>query len=249
VFSRLRSLALTSWRIEIASFRLLLSYGVRSYGVDILGALALQVDQVLVISLLTPAAMGIYGVALSLSRMFNLFQSSVVMVLFPRASGRQASEVLEMTQFSTRVSSLVTGGCAVIAAAVGPFLLRTLYGKEYSHAASILDLLLIEVTFSGAVFIMAQAYMALGRPGMVTIIQAIGLSLSIPLMLLLIPRWGTKGAAAALLVSTLARFLFVYFGFSFILKMPRPDLLPRLSDIHAVIRGLRRSQSRRGVAA
>jgi O-antigen/teichoic acid export membrane protein len=80
--------------------------------------------------------------------------------------------------------------------------------------------------------------MALGRPGMVTIIQSIGLSLSIPMMLILIPRWGINGAAAALLTATIARFLFVYFGFGFILKIPRPDLIPRLSDIQLMLRKL-----------
>ena len=94
VLSQVRRQVIGPWRMDMAACRLLLSYGVRSYGVDILGALALQVDQVLVISLLDPAAMGTYGVALSLSRMFNLFQGSAVSVLFPRASGCTADEIL-----------------------------------------------------------------------------------------------------------------------------------------------------------
>jgi O-antigen/teichoic acid export membrane protein len=222
----------------MAACRLLLSYGVRSYGVDILGALALQVDQVLVISLLAPAAMGTYGVALSLSRMFNLFQGSAVSVLFPRASGCTADEILRMTEYATRVSTLVTG-CAIVAAMIGPFMLRTLYGREYAGASFTLEILLLEVTISGAVFILAQAYMALGRPGMVTIIQSVGLSLSIPMMLVLIPVWGINGAAVALLTSTIARFLFVYFGFRFILKIPLPDLILRVFDIQIILRRLK----------
>ena len=56
------------------------------------------------------------------------------------------------------------------------------------------------------------------------------------MMLLLIPRWGINGAAAALLTSTIARFLFVYFGFGFILKIRRPDLFrafPTSTDRYA----------------
>ena len=151
--------------MDVASCRLLLSYGIRSYGVDILGALSLQVDQVLVISMLAPAAMGIYGVTLSLSRMFTLFQDSVVTVLFPSASGRSADEIRRMTEYSTRVSTLMTGSCAAVASLVGPFMLKILYGREYSGASLTLDILLVEVTISGAVFVLAQAYMALGRPG------------------------------------------------------------------------------------
>jgi O-antigen/teichoic acid export membrane protein len=240
VLWQVRHLVGDRWRLDIASFRLLLSYGVRSYGVDILGALALQLDQVLVIRMLAPAAMGIYGVTLSLSRIVCLFQVSVASVLFPQASGRTADEILTMTEYSTRVSTLITGACALAAASVGPFLLRVLYGREYSGASLTLDILLVEITLSGAVYVLSQAYMAVGRPGLVTIMQAIGLSLSIPMMLLLIPRWGINGAAAALITSTVARFLFVYVGFSFILKIPRPDLLPRLSDVQTILLRLKR---------
>ena len=75
----------------------LLQYGIRSYGIDLLGTLALQVDQVLVVSLLSADAMGSYVVVLSLSRMLNVFQTSVVMVLFPKAAGHSTDKVLSMT--------------------------------------------------------------------------------------------------------------------------------------------------------
>ncbi len=248
VLSEVRRVA-SGWRVHWASARLLASYGVRSFGIDVLGVLALQVDQVLVISLLTPAAMGTYGVALSLSRMFNLFQGSVVTVLFPRAAGRSTEEIVDMTEFATRVSTLLTGTCAAIAALVGPFLLTMIYGRAYAGAGRPLEIMLLEVTLSGAVFIMSQGYMALGRPGMVTLFQATGLSISLPLMLLLIPRWGISGAAFALLISTLARFLFVYFGFGIFLRVRRPYLLPRFSDLDAILRRLKAKPPADGTVA
>jgi len=64
--------------------RMLLSYGIRSWGIDLLGTLGGQVDQVLVVRLLTPADMGFYVVMLSLSRMLGIIQTSVVTVLFTR---------------------------------------------------------------------------------------------------------------------------------------------------------------------
>jgi O-antigen/teichoic acid export membrane protein len=241
LLAHVRHLVVDRWRVEIASLRLLLTYGIPSSGIDILSTLALQVDQLLVISLLAPAAMGVYGVALSLSRMFNLFQSAVVVVLFPRASGREANDVCEMTAFSARVSTLVTGGCALGVALVGPFLLRLLYGRQFSAAGVTLQILLVEVTISGLVYVLAQAYMALGRPGIVTIVQLVGLSLSVPLMLLLIPRWGINGAATALLASTIARFVFVYFGFGWFLHIRRPGLIPRVSDVLAILHRLKKA--------
>jgi O-antigen/teichoic acid export membrane protein len=92
----------------LASLRALLPYGVRSYGIDLLGALSLQIDQALVVGFLSPAAMGTYVVALSLSRMLQLFQQAVVMVLFPKAAGRPADEVIALTGQAARISTVLT---------------------------------------------------------------------------------------------------------------------------------------------
>lgn len=222
---------------RVETCRMLLGYGIRSYGVDLLGTLALQVDQVLVVGILSPAAMGSYVVVLSLSRMLNLFQNAVVMVLFPKAAGRALEEIVELTGRSARMSTVVTACCGAVVCALGPFLLRLLYGREYVSAVGALDLLVAEVTISGLVFVLAQAFMAYGRPGVVTILQAAGLSLSVPMMLWLVPKWGIMGAATALLFSTIARLVLVLGAFRVVLKTRLPDLLPRLTDL-AMIRGL-----------
>ena len=230
-----RRVGLRSWHCNPSIMNLMMGYGVRSYGIDVLGTLALQVDQVLVISLLSPSAMGSYVVVLSLSRMLNLFQNSVVMVLFPRAAGRSAGEVVALTGNSVRISGLITALSGMFVCVTGPTLLRILYGKEYVGAIGALRILVIEVVLSGATFVLAQAFMALGRPGIVTILQAIGLSLSIPMMLLLIPRYGIYGAAVSLLTSTVARLLFIYTGFRIFLKVSPPRVLPDTQDVKLLL--------------
>lgn len=224
-----------SWKDGPSICKLLLSYGARSYGIDLLGTLALQVDQVLVVSLLSPSVMGCYVVVLSLSRMLNLFQNSVVMVLFPKAAGQPPDKVLELTEVSARLSTLMTALCGLCVCVIGPLLLRLLYGREYIGAIGALRVLVVEVTISGLVFVLAQAFMALARPGIVTVLQGIGLGLSIPLMLWLIPKWGVIGVAVSLLVSTIARFIFIYLGFRVFLHIPTPNLMPRLSDLHSLV--------------
>jgi O-antigen/teichoic acid export membrane protein len=227
-------------RPSIAASKLLLSYGIRSYGIDLLGTLALQVDQVIVVSFLKASDLGLYVVMLSLSRMLNVFQTSVVMVLFPKAAGRTRETAIALTARAARVSTLITGICALALAIVGPLLLRVFYGREYARSIGCLRLLLLEVTISGCVFVLAQAFMALGRPGVVTFLQAIGLSLSLPIMLWLIPRWGITGAAVALLGSTCARFIFIYTSFPLIMKVEAPSLLPRREDFQILLDALRR---------
>jgi O-antigen/teichoic acid export membrane protein len=235
MLARISRTGIRAVRIQFTVIRQLLQYGVRSYGIDLLGTLALQVDQVLVVSLLNPAAMGSYVVVLSLSRMLNVFQQSVVMVLFPKAAGHPADTVIAMTGNSVRTSGLVTAICGVFVCLTGPTLLRLLYGAEYVNAVGALRILVLEAVLSGVVFVLAQAFMALDRPGVVTILQAVGLSLSIPMMLWLIPRYGIYGAAVSLLVSTTARLIFVTAGFRVFLKISPPAMLPGWTDVRTLL--------------
>lgn len=220
---------------QLAVIKQILQYGIRSYGIDILGTLALQVDQVLVVSLLSPGAMGSYVVVLSLSRMLNVFQNSVVMVLFPKAAGHDAETVLAMTGRCVRVSGLATMICGALICLTGHVLLRVVYGAEYAAAAGALRILVLEAILSGITFVLAQPFMALNRPGVVTVLQGLGLSLSVPMMLVLIPRLGIYGAAVSLLVSTSARLIFVCAGFRIFLKVRPPRLLPGRSDVEALM--------------
>lgn len=228
---RVRHAGLKMSQVQSRVMKQLLGYGIRSYGIDLLGALALQVDQVLVVSLLSASAMGSYVVVLSLSRMLNLFQQSVVMVLFPKAAGQAKEDVLAMTGQAVRISGLATAICGLLICLAGPTLLRLLYGAEYVPATGALRVLVIEATLSGIAFVLAQAFMALNHPGVVTVLQALGLSLSIPMMLWLIPRYGIYGAAVSLLTSTVARLVFVCMGFRIFLKTSPPNLLPDWRDI------------------
>lgn len=232
---RVRRKGLRATRPRIAAMRQILQYGIRSYGIDVLGTLALQVDQVLVVSLLSAGAMGSYVVVLSISRMLNVFQTSVVMVLFPKAAGHSAAKVIAMTGQSVRISGLATVVCGAVVCIAGPTLLRVIYGAEYEAAAGALRILVLEAVLSGITFVLAQAFMALDRPGVVTVLQGIGLSLSVPMMLWLIPRYGIYGAAISLLTSTSVRLIFVCAGFRIFLKTSRPRLLPAWHDIQTLL--------------
>jgi O-antigen/teichoic acid export membrane protein len=213
------------------SSRLLLSYGLRSYGIDLCGTMSLYVDQALVVRFLKPEMMGTYVVALSLSRLLNAFHTSVVMVLFPKAVSRTPAEVWRLTGKAVRMTTFVTVMCGAVIVLAGPRLLVALYGSEYGEAAGILRILVVEVVISGATQVMSQAFMALARPGVVTALQVIGLLTTIPLMFVLIPRLGIEGAALALLISTCVRFLFVLCSFPLFLKLATPGLLIGRTDL------------------
>jgi O-antigen/teichoic acid export membrane protein len=217
------------------STKALLSYGVRSYGIDLCGTLSLYVDQALVVGLLSARAMGTYVVALSLSRMLNMCHTSVVSVLFPKSVGRSVSEIIRMTGSAARLSTSLTALAGIIVCVFGPFILRLLYGPAYSVATDILRILTMEVVIGGLVSVLSQAPMALGRPGVVTLLQTLGLALTVPLMMVFVPKYGLIGAGYALLISTTCRLLFIVISFPLFLKVSCPRLLLTRLDLESVL--------------
>jgi O-antigen/teichoic acid export membrane protein len=214
-----------------ASARLLLSYGVRSYGIDLITSLLVQFQQVLVITLLSPTNLGLYAIALTLSNVLNVFQASIVTVMFPKAAARPVAEVVELIGRAARISTVGTLLLGLVAISLGPLLLELFYGKAYLEAVPLFRLLVIEVVLAGTTGVLAQAFMALGRPGTVAVLQGFGVALNYPLMALLIPHYGLMGAGFALLGATTARLGLILASYPLVLKVRPPSLLITKEDL------------------
>ncbi len=210
----------------------LFHYGLRSWGIDLLNALSGQADVVLIVRFLNAEAMGIYVVAASLARLLSIFQTSAVMILFPRIAGRDRPEILSVTGQALRVTTMCAALGAVAVGTVGPALLSAIYGPEYgSGGTAVFRILLAEVVLAGATQILAQAFMASGRPGVVTIVQAIGVGVGISLMPMLILKFGVLGAGLAILLSTSIRLSLTLLCFKPLLKARAPALVITREDM------------------
>jgi O-antigen/teichoic acid export membrane protein len=209
----------------------LVKYGIRSWGIDVLRTLANQADQLLIVRFLSPAAMGTYVVAANLARMLGVFQTSSATVLFPRIAAREGPEVVRLTGRTLRIATMCAVIGAVVGALIGSGLLRIVYGVEYAEGGTgVFRILLAEVVLGGATQVLAQAFMALGRPGVVTAIECAGMGIGISLMPLLIPRLGIAGAGVALLTSTSIRFTLTLLCFKPLLKTNPPTLVMTRGD-------------------
>lgn len=212
------------------ALRALSSYSVRSYGIDILATLSLQVDQVLVVGFLSATAMGIYMVALNASRVLQILYTAVVTVIFPSASGLDNERIVAMVGRAARISTLIAVVFAAVLAALLPFLIPLFYGRGFNGSVHIGQLLMLEGVVGGLTYVLSQAFMASGSPGQVTAFQAVGFGTALPCMLIFVPRLGILGAAISLLIATCVRFGFVLASFPLILHLPVPNMLPQAED-------------------
>ena len=192
----------------LPSARTLISYGVRAWGGDLVGTISDQIDRVLVVAMLLPEDMGFYVVALSSARIFAIIPSALSNVLFPKLVSlgptRGAALFLPVCFLVLFFMSLVASPMIFGAS----FLLKLVYGTSFLPATRVFQVLVVEAIFGGATWMLAQGFSAFGRPGRSSLQQIVGLACAVPLLLILVPRFGLSGAGWAILGSTLIRFSF-----------------------------------------
>jgi enterobacterial common antigen flippase len=236
---RLSRLYRPTWRDLGSAAKHLLSYGARSPGV---GQVALYLDRMIVVGLLTPASMGLYTVALSLAQMLRVFQDAAVSVLFPKASGRSVEEAVSLAGRAARGSVTMTAIAAIGLGIFSPWALGIVYGREFLDAIPVFRLLLLVMVLSSISYVLHQTFMAVGRPGLVTIPQILGLGLSVLLLLVLVPRYGLEGVGLALLISATIRLVIVLASFPLILKVRMPRLLLTSADLAAIVAAVQKNR-------
>lgn len=215
----------------IGAGRTLLDFGLRQYGSDLFAALSGGVDQLLIAGFLAPKAFGIYVVILSLCRVLNLVQQSIVVVLFPKIIGLPPHSIVETVERAARVSIAISIVPTVMIGLGGGELIRLIYGQDFVAGAAVIWFLLCDTLLGGLTRILAQALMAMGRPGAITLLNAVQFAISIPLCLALLPRYEIAGVAAGMLAATALRFVLTLLLYPLVLGIPRPRLIISGSDV------------------
>jgi len=219
--------------------RQLLNYGSKAYGLDILGNVSGQVDQAIVIGLLSASSFGLYAVAINMSRILGIFQSSITTVLFPKASGLEPTEAIALVGRSARITIPITFAAGLGFVLLVPFVIPLMYGHAYLPDIRLTQILTAEVIIGSVTGVLTQAFMATGRPGLITIFQVGGMATSVPLMFIFIPRLGITGAAYALLGATIVRFVLVLISYPVLLHHRIPQLVLTRQDVDDLRRRLR----------
>jgi O-antigen/teichoic acid export membrane protein len=163
-----------------------------------------------------------------------------VAVLFPRAASLEHAQIVELTGRAARITAAMLLATSLGLIALMPLLLPLFYGHAFKAAVPVAQVIVVSIALNAVVYILAQAYMAAGRPGINALIQLVGLATTVPAMLLLIPRYALLGAASALVISTIVRLLFLLACFPIALSTPIPSLVLNAGDVVYVRRSLAR---------
>ena len=188
------------------------------------------------VALLAPEIVGTYVVALSLSRVVGVLQGAVTTVLFPSIAAQPKASVVEAVAGTVRVVGLLSVLVAAGLGMVGPGVITLVYGGRFDGTIAPFRILLIDTVLSGTARILYQAYSGTGRPEAVTMFEALAVAASLGSMLLVVPQYGTVGAAWCVVLASAVRLTCAVAGLRLVLRVRIPRLLVSRSDIVAMAR-------------
>src|SRR5690606_26217698 len=87
--------------------KLLLGYGSKVFGVELLGTLYAQFDKLVILSMLSAREVGLYTVVYALSRVFNAVQTAITSVVFPKVTGQSNDVILKTVGRAFRLTMLL----------------------------------------------------------------------------------------------------------------------------------------------
>ena len=192
------------WRMTTLSLkpdralaRSMTTFGARIYVGTIFQFLNYKLDLLIVTALAGATQAGYYVVAVVLAERLWDLPSAVRIALQPHVTSAPREDAIAITAKFCRMLVALTLLAVVALLALGKPLIRLLFGSEYLPSHIALTLLVPGAGAFASSKLLAAFLASRGHPTIPSIIAAVGVAISVPLNLLLIPRWGIAGCAVA----------------------------------------------------
>jgi O-antigen/teichoic acid export membrane protein len=179
-------------------------FGSRAWVGSLARFLNFRTDQLLMGFLASEAALGVYAVAVNASEVLLYLPAAMATALLPAAARADTGLRTEQALGAFRSAAVVTAAAGVAAAVLGPLALPLVFGAPFEASVTPFLWLLPGALGFAATAVFSSALMAGSSPGLSSVGPIVSLGLGVGLDLLLIPRFGASGAAAAASAAFLA---------------------------------------------
>jgi|SRR5690625_145098 len=222
------------------SIRLLpqiLPYSLSVLGVRMTNYLKNNIDYLIAGKYIGSQGIGFYTLSFQWSTIAKFYISgSVAKVLFPEVSRHQTDLEKVRTIFLSVVEKLmflILPFCVILALVAQDFIL-TIYGKQWTGAVPILQILMISGALTSIGTLVSRVYQGLGRPGIELKITLISIITFIPFIIVGIA-YGVVGLAFAVLFHTL---IFDSILIYFVLKLMKLKLTTFIKSVLPVVKSV-----------
>ncbi|WP_153126663.1 flippase [Peribacillus tepidiphilus] len=221
-----------------------ISYGLKAHISNMMTFLNYRMGVLILGAFLSPAAVGIYTVAVNLGEKISIFSQSFSQVLLPRIASSNKEE--DRNKITALVSRSIFAFIICVSAGIFLFsdIILLLFGKEYAESSFILKWLLPGLTVLAVEKILSNDLAGRGRPDLNMYVSFANVGINLLLNLLFIPKFGVTGAALASSITYIISFMMKVFIYGSVTKQAAKEfLLVKKSDIKmfmSILKSLKR---------
>ena len=179
----------------------------------------------------TEDAVGVYGAGSQVGEGVKVFGVSVSMVQFSKLSNLTDQEkIANLTVKFLKITVVLTLAALVAIAFLPVRFFAWLFSDAFGQVKDLILLMSPGLLFASAQLIFANYFMGTGMPKYNLYASLVGLAVTIPTTLLLIPRMGIEGAAISFSCTYLAIILYQWFVFKKLTGIKAKELLLTKDD-------------------
>lgn len=186
-----------SLRPDLPVLREQLRFGAPGQAGNILTRLNYRLDLYLVRGFRSRADVGFYAVATGLAEAIWWISNAVSMALIPRLTRMEKGRAAEVTPIACRNTLLASLVAGATLAGVAPVAVELLFGDEFGPAVQPIFWLLPGIITLSGTKVLASYFFSQAKLWIVSWTALISLAVTLVFDVLLIPRFGISGAAAA----------------------------------------------------
>jgi O-antigen/teichoic acid export membrane protein len=216
-------------RFELAVAGESIHFGFRAW-LGGLGSLAnVRLDQLLMTRLVAAQELGVYVVAVTVSSFFvNPVVNAITSALAPRFAQGEPALVARVVR-TTILGVLVMGAAVAVAA---PVLITVLFGSAFHDSIALAWILIAGSVPLAGISVLSSALTVGGHPGFSAISELVALAVTVPSLIIVLPRHGATGAAVVSSVAYAVNFVFLAWGAHRHLRVPwREIVVVRRADL------------------
>jgi len=186
--------------------------------------LNLRLDFIVLQLMAGPAVLGVYAIASKVAELIKVPGMALTYVLYPLfARQGPVKAAASARRMMVRAGIGIAVAVVPLVLLAGP-LIPSAYGSAFTGAVTPAQIIAIGLVLEGVAGVISGFLYGTGRPGLNSWATGVGLVLTVVLDLLLIPRAGAIGAAAASAVAYMATSLALMWMFWKVTRVERPRL-------------------------
>lgn len=150
-----------------------------------------------------------YKIAKSFVKLMRSIMDPLYEAIYPELVRISSSDTLKdfkrLLKYSTKTLMKFTIPGATLILIFSDTIINLIYGREYLPASNALRIITVAVVITQLTFLINPALLAIGRPGLRTLVDVISMATYIVLLFLIVPKFSYIGAAFAFLGFAIVR--------------------------------------------